>query len=136
MSYYAISNVSRFRLRAHTLTVETASWEDGISAVCDRCSCEQIQDEAHGLFMCRHEGLCALRQKFSKLFWTCLATFHLHILSCSINLVSRLYLISSCNAIRSFSIFYFMSELLDLLLAGTDQPQADQPNSLAGSLPL
>eukprot|EP00983_Pelagomonas_calceolata_P015045 478566-Pelagomonas_calceolata.AAC.1 len=24
-----------------------------------------------------------------------------------------------------------MSELLDLLLAGTDQPQADQPNSLA-----
>eukprot|EP00983_Pelagomonas_calceolata_P093884 1157823-Pelagomonas_calceolata.AAC.11 len=31
-----------------------------------------------------------------------------------------------------------MSELLDLLLAGVDQPQADQPNSLAeeAALPL
>eukprot|EP00983_Pelagomonas_calceolata_P014628 464976-Pelagomonas_calceolata.AAC.1 len=43
-------NVSRFRLRAHTLTVETASWRDGISLVCDRCSFGQIQDEAHVLF--------------------------------------------------------------------------------------
>eukprot|EP00983_Pelagomonas_calceolata_P075634 1153091-Pelagomonas_calceolata.AAC.3 len=29
-----------------------------------------------------------------------------------------------------------MSELLDLLLAGLDQPQADQPNSLAEGLPM
>eukprot|EP00983_Pelagomonas_calceolata_P040606 1137687-Pelagomonas_calceolata.AAC.3 len=54
-----MQNVSRFRLRAHTLTVETASWEDGISPVCDRCSCGQIQNEAHVLFMCRREGLCS-----------------------------------------------------------------------------
>eukprot|EP00983_Pelagomonas_calceolata_P006206 205840-Pelagomonas_calceolata.AAC.1 len=38
-------------LRAHTLTVETASWEDGTSPMCDRCSCGQIQDEVHVLFM-------------------------------------------------------------------------------------
>eukprot|EP00983_Pelagomonas_calceolata_P123380 1160998-Pelagomonas_calceolata.AAC.4 len=89
--------------------METASWEYGIFPVCDRCSCGQIQDEAHILFMC------------------------------SSNLVSRLpastvYLISFCNAIRSF--FYFMSEILNLRLAGMDQPQADQPNSLAGGLPV
>eukprot|EP00983_Pelagomonas_calceolata_P076282 1153361-Pelagomonas_calceolata.AAC.1 len=29
-----------------------------------------------------------------------------------------------------------MSELLDLLLAGMDQPQADQPNSLAEGFPV
>eukprot|EP00983_Pelagomonas_calceolata_P030257 949264-Pelagomonas_calceolata.AAC.1 len=29
-----------------------------------------------------------------------------------------------------------MSELLELLLAGMDQPQADHPNSLAGGLPV
>eukprot|EP00983_Pelagomonas_calceolata_P046713 1140310-Pelagomonas_calceolata.AAC.2 len=44
--------VSRFTLRAHTLNVETASLEDGVSPVCDRCSCGQIQDEAHVPFMC------------------------------------------------------------------------------------
>eukprot|EP00983_Pelagomonas_calceolata_P040245 1137520-Pelagomonas_calceolata.AAC.2 len=29
-----------------------------------------------------------------------------------------------------------MSELLDLLLTGMDQPQADQPNNMAGGLPV
>eukprot|EP00983_Pelagomonas_calceolata_P115421 1160196-Pelagomonas_calceolata.AAC.3 len=38
--------------------------------VYDQCSCGQIQDEVHVLFMCRFEGLCALRRKYSKLFWT------------------------------------------------------------------
>eukprot|EP00983_Pelagomonas_calceolata_P101749 1158733-Pelagomonas_calceolata.AAC.1 len=33
-------------------------------------------------------------------------------------------------------LFFSMSELLDLLLDGVDQPQADQPNSLAGGLPM
>eukprot|EP00983_Pelagomonas_calceolata_P121422 1160800-Pelagomonas_calceolata.AAC.7 len=33
-------NVSRFRLRAHTLKVESAVWQDGTS-VCERCSCNQ-----------------------------------------------------------------------------------------------
>eukprot|EP00983_Pelagomonas_calceolata_P061409 1146823-Pelagomonas_calceolata.AAC.3 len=40
---------------------------------------------------------------------------------------------------RNWKLFYFMSELselLDLLLAGMDQPQADQPNILAGGLPV
>eukprot|EP00983_Pelagomonas_calceolata_P060113 1146231-Pelagomonas_calceolata.AAC.1 len=44
---------------------ETAPWEDGMSPVCDTCSCGQIQDEAHVPFMCRCEGLCALRHKYS-----------------------------------------------------------------------
>eukprot|EP00983_Pelagomonas_calceolata_P058382 1145463-Pelagomonas_calceolata.AAC.3 len=77
------------------------------------------------------DGPCALRRKCSELSGNC-SPGHL---SCSISLVSRLYLISSCNAIR----FYFLSKLLDLLLAGMDRPHADQPNqpnNLAECLPV
>eukprot|EP00983_Pelagomonas_calceolata_P044367 1139265-Pelagomonas_calceolata.AAC.1 len=42
---------------------------------------------------------------------------------------------SSSSAYVVFS-FLIMTELLDLLLAGIDQPQADQPNSLAEGLPV
>eukprot|EP00983_Pelagomonas_calceolata_P126062 1161266-Pelagomonas_calceolata.AAC.14 len=41
---------------AHTLNVETASWEDGISPVCTRCPRRQSQDEVHVLFMRGYEG--------------------------------------------------------------------------------
>eukprot|EP00983_Pelagomonas_calceolata_P032945 1032236-Pelagomonas_calceolata.AAC.1 len=37
---------------------------------------------------------------------------------------------------RNKKLIYFMFELLVLLLAGMDQPQADQPNSLAEGLPV
>eukprot|EP00983_Pelagomonas_calceolata_P004309 140246-Pelagomonas_calceolata.AAC.3 len=40
---HVIQIVSRFRLRAHNLSVETVPWEDGISPVCNRCSCGQTQ---------------------------------------------------------------------------------------------
>jgi len=32
-------------------------------------------------------------------------------------------------------LFFFVSELMDLFLAGRDQPQADQPNDLAEGHP-
>eukprot|EP00983_Pelagomonas_calceolata_P023504 740134-Pelagomonas_calceolata.AAC.1 len=102
-----MQNVNRFRLRAHSLIVETASWEDGNPPVCDRCSCGQIQDEAHVLFMCRYEGLCALRQKYSKFFWTLSGDsspahpFFLH--QPSVQAVSNFLLQSNKK------LFYFMS---------------------------
>eukprot|EP00983_Pelagomonas_calceolata_P003463 113044-Pelagomonas_calceolata.AAC.1 len=41
-------HVSRIWLCAHTLKVEPAVWQGGTS-MCDRCSCNQTQDEAHAL---------------------------------------------------------------------------------------
>eukprot|EP00983_Pelagomonas_calceolata_P067409 1149469-Pelagomonas_calceolata.AAC.1 len=38
--------------------------------------------------------------------------------------------------VGSFQQDKVMSELLDLLLTGMDQPQADMPNSLAEDLPV
>jgi hypothetical protein len=34
------------------------------------------------------------------------------------------------------SLFFFVSELMDLLLTGKDQSQADQPNNLAEGHPM
>eukprot|EP00983_Pelagomonas_calceolata_P077354 1153819-Pelagomonas_calceolata.AAC.1 len=108
---------SRFRLRAHTLNVEIASWEDGISPMCDQCPCVQIQEEAHDLFMCRYEGLCALRQKVLQSIWDFIRRFSpahpflQHQLS--VQAVSNFLLQ------RNKKLFYFISELLDLLIDWT-----------------
>jgi len=41
---YVMRNVSRFRLRAHTLAVESSIWRGG-SGHCDKCSCPAVQNE-------------------------------------------------------------------------------------------
>ena len=58
-------NVSRFRLRAHTLKVEAAAWhEDG--CVCDQCpgDDEHVQNEVHALLFCQDHRVCELRKHF------------------------------------------------------------------------
>eukprot|EP00983_Pelagomonas_calceolata_P020665 649881-Pelagomonas_calceolata.AAC.1 len=61
-------NVSRFRLKSHTLKVETAAWDIRNALLCDRCSCDEIQDEVHALLVCRDEDVSALRRKYAYLF--------------------------------------------------------------------
>eukprot|EP00983_Pelagomonas_calceolata_P009664 312781-Pelagomonas_calceolata.AAC.1 len=53
----------QFRLRARTLKVESAVWQDR-SSVFDRCSCNQTQNEAHVLFNCTDEQVCSLRREY------------------------------------------------------------------------
>eukprot|EP00983_Pelagomonas_calceolata_P077917 1154067-Pelagomonas_calceolata.AAC.1 len=104
LSQRVMQNVSRFkfRFRAHTLNVGTASWEDGISPVCDRCSCGQIQGEAHVLFIGGYEGVCALRQKHFELFRLYLVVFLMHNLSCGNNLVSTRSMVTAWQAVSDF----------------------------------
>eukprot|EP00983_Pelagomonas_calceolata_P008330 271739-Pelagomonas_calceolata.AAC.1 len=52
-SQHVMRNVSRCRLRAHTLKVETAAWDTRSALLCDRCSCDEIENEAHSLLVCR-----------------------------------------------------------------------------------
>eukprot|EP00983_Pelagomonas_calceolata_P010678 345732-Pelagomonas_calceolata.AAC.2 len=104
---HVMRDVSRFRLWAHTLKVETAAWDTWNSLLCDRCSCDEIQDEVHALFKCRDADHQLSVQAASNFLLQC-----------------------------SKKLFYFMSELSNLLLAGLDQPQADQPNILAEGLPV
>jgi len=60
-------SMSRFR-RAHNLKVETGCWQDHTSMSCDKCGCNDLQDERHVLFYCNCERMCELRTKFADLF--------------------------------------------------------------------
>ena len=61
-------NIDRFRLRAHTMDVARACWQDGDSGFCDRCDLQDVQDEKHALFLCNCPGICAVRAKYDHLF--------------------------------------------------------------------
>eukprot|EP00983_Pelagomonas_calceolata_P017052 535119-Pelagomonas_calceolata.AAC.1 len=78
--------------------------------------------------------LCALRRKYPELFWTLSCKFSpAHPFSQHQLSVQAVY---NFLLRRSKKLFCLMSELLDLLLAGMDQPQADRLNSLAEGLPV
>ncbi len=63
-----IRNVSRFRLRAHTVAVESSIWLGG-NGHCDKCYCAAVQNEVHVLFHCPDLFVCSLRRKYSFLFF-------------------------------------------------------------------
>jgi len=60
-------NLSRFRLHAHNFRVESCKWLSG-SNLCDKCSCNEVQDEKHLLFFCRYAEVCELRTRYKDLF--------------------------------------------------------------------
>ena len=68
---HVLRNFSRFRLRAHHLRVESCKWHGG-SSICDKCECEEIQDEKHVLFFCNCAEVCELRMRYRYLFEECL----------------------------------------------------------------
>ena len=64
LSKHVMRNISRFRLRAHTLKVETAAWLEDGSCVCDQCpgENEHVQNEVHALLFCQDHRVCELRK--------------------------------------------------------------------------
>ncbi len=65
---HVMRNVSRSRLQAHTLAVESSIWRGG-NAHCDKCSCPTVQYEVHVLFHSQDLFVCSLRRKYSFLFF-------------------------------------------------------------------
>ncbi len=65
---HAMRNVSRFRLRAHTLAVESSIWCGG-NGHCDKCSCAAVQNEVNVLFHCQDLFVCSLKRKHSFLLF-------------------------------------------------------------------
>ncbi len=49
LSGHVLRNIARFRLRAHTLRVETGCWQIH-NIICDKCELYDAQDEKHVLF--------------------------------------------------------------------------------------
>eukprot|EP00983_Pelagomonas_calceolata_P047243 1140546-Pelagomonas_calceolata.AAC.1 len=68
LSQHVMRNVSRLRIRANTLKVETVAWDAQNALLCDRFSCDEIQNEAHALLVCRDADVCTLRRKCAYLF--------------------------------------------------------------------
>ncbi len=61
-------SVARFRLRAHTLRIETVTWTHNTSPTCDLCNAHDVQNEQHVLFHCTHPHLVSLRRTDASLF--------------------------------------------------------------------
>jgi len=49
LSRHVLCNIALFRLRAHTLRVETGCWQIR-NRLCDKCDMHDVQDEKHILF--------------------------------------------------------------------------------------
>ena len=60
---HVLRNFSRFRLRAHHLSVESCKWHGG-SSIYDRCECGEVQDEKHVFFFCKCVEVCELRMRY------------------------------------------------------------------------
>jgi len=128
-------NISRFRLRALTLKVEAAARREDGSCVCGQCpgEDEHVQNEVHALLFCQDHRVCELRKQFSFLFTPCFEDFS----------ATQPFLLQQVNnqlvldflSQQNNRLFLFLSELMDLFVAGRDQSAADQPNNLAEGHP-
>ena len=133
LSKHVMRNISRFRLRAHTLKVEAAMWLEDGSCVCDQRlgEDEHVQKEVHALLFCQDHQVCELRKHFSFLFIPFFEDFS----------AAQPFLLQQVNnqLVHDFlpqqNNRLFLSELMDLFVAGRDQSAADQPINLAEGHP-
>ena len=133
LSKHVMRNISRFRLRAHPLKVEAAAWLEDGSCVCDQYpgEDEHVQNEVHALLFCQDHRVCELKNIF--LFTPFFEDF----------LAAQPFLLQQVNnqfvhdflSQQNNRLFLFLSELMDLFVAGRDQSAADQPNYLAKGHP-
>jgi len=117
-------NVSRFRLQAHTLAVESSIWRGG-NGHCDKCSCAAVKNEVRVLFTVK-TCLCALSEE---------STLSFSSLSANPNLCRSLIFHMPC--LVRLSLIFFLNGTIDsaisfrtlwtILLAGKDQQQTNQP---------
>ncbi len=63
-----VRSVSRFRLRVHTLLIQTVTWTHNTSPTCDLCNANDVQDEQHALFHCTHPRVVSLQRTYTTLF--------------------------------------------------------------------
>ena len=111
LSKHVMRNISRFRLRAHTLKVEAAAWlEDGY-CVCDQCpgEDEHVQNEVHALLLCQDHRVCELRKFFSFCLHLFLRTFQQPNPFCCNRSTTNLFMISFLS--RTIDFFFFFLSL-------------------------
>jgi len=127
LSKHVMRNISRFRLRAHTLKVEAAAWLEDGSCVCDQCpgENEHVQNEVHALLICQDHRVCELRKHFSFLLTPFLRTFQQPNPFCCNRSTTNLFMISFLSRTIDF-FFFFLSLWIYLWLAETSQQPISQ----------
>ena len=100
-------NISRFRLRAHTLKVEATAWLEDDYCVCEQCpgEDEHVQNEVHALLICQDHRVCELRKHFSFLFSPIFEDF----------LAAKPFLLQQVN--NQLVHISFLSRTIDLFLS-------------------
>ena len=134
---HIMRNVSRLRLCAHFFKVEAAAWFEGGFCVCDQCpgKNENVQNKVHALLSCQDHWVCELRIHFSFLFRPNFEGFSAaHPICCNRSSTNN-QPVHNFLSQQNNRLFLFLSELMDLFVAGRDQSAADQPNSLAEGHP-
>jgi hypothetical protein len=120
-------NISRFRLRAHTLKGEAAAWLEDGSCVCDQClgEDEHVQNEVHANLFCQDHRVCELRKHFSFLFTSFFEDFSAANPFCCNRSTTSLFMISFLS--KTIDIFFFFLSLwIYLWLAETSQQPISQ----------
>ena len=127
LSKHFMRNISRFRLRAHTLKVEAAAWLEDGSCVCDQCpgEDEHVQNEVQALLLCQDHQVCELWKHFSFLFTPFLRTFQQPNPFCCNRSTTNLFMISFLSRTINF-FFFFLSLWIYLWLAETSQQPISQ----------
>ncbi len=125
---HVMRNVSRFRLSAHTLAVESSIWRGG-NGHCDKRSCADVQNEVHVLFHCEGLNVCSQKDVLVPFFPFCQsfsaeAPYILHALPSQI--------VFDFLSQRHNKLCHFISDIMDYFLASEDQQQTNQPNDQAG----
>ncbi len=124
---HVMRNVSRFRLRANTLAVESSIWRGGMATVTSVPVL--FQNEVHALFLCQDLFVCSFRRKYSPflpflpiLFMEAPYIPHALPRQTVFDFLSQWH----------NRLCHFIPDIMDYFLAGEDQQQTNQPNDLAG----
>ncbi len=126
---HVMRNVSRFRLRAHTLAKETSIWRGGNGRY-DKCSCTAVQNEVHVLFHCLDLFVYSLRRKYSILFFPFCQSISMKAPYIPHALPNQT--VFDFLSQRHYRLCHIISDIMDYFLAGKDQQQTNQPTDLAG----
>ncbi len=136
LSRHVLRNIACFRLRAHTLRVETGCWQSH-NRICDKCDLHDVQDKKHVLFLCPCLEMCHLRRRFEEQFADFAGRTYIGDTGAFYfdNIGAedmKLFLFK-----QTYKSFLFLSETMDIFCRAGNVQQAQQSTHLAeGLIPL
>ncbi len=133
LSRHVLRNIARFRLRAHTLRVETGCWQCH-RRICDKCDLHDVQDKKHVLFLSPCLGMCFLRRRFEEQFADFAGRTYIGDTDCFYFDNIRAEDVKLFLSKQTYKSFLFLSETMDISCRAGSVQQAQQSTHLAEGL--